>query len=369
MHESVIPRLPLIDADAPDAEQRSTFIGASEGFETTNTLHYGRGCERALYYRKTQTPPDIPSGIGRKEQAMSQKGILRRGHILEGIYAQLIMEKTGRTLVRRNYLVRHPDHPGAACHPDRIVLGGSGRNTGIAEIKTHNEHVFLNILRTGIPAAYGIQLQWGMWCAGYDWGMFIVGGVFGDLPVKYFDVERDDELHKIFAIKVDNFWNMVAKRDPPPQLPDADDIRCKCCPWRINCRGIDYDPAAYQRVMDERDGKRVLTEINNPELDEAISDRALILGEIQALDHDDEEDPGALQLVNARIRELVGDIQAAAVNRHWKLYVSDGTWSGLDIKRLHTEQPDIYDKFSVKGRPTGKKVIRVYAMNHEKAER
>jgi hypothetical protein len=277
------------------------------------------------------------------------------------------MEDTGRTMIRRPRLVRHPDYPGAGVHTDRIILANprEGKPTGDAEIKSHAEGVYLNILRNGLPPAHNLQLQWSLFCTQHSWGSFIIGGFFGEFPVKYFDVQRDAALMNIFADAVTNFWEGLKAGDLPPQLPDASDIRCKICPHRLTCRGETLDPAEYRKVMAEREGKRVLKEIHNDELDQALADRALILSEIEALDSSDEDDLGALQLVNQRIRELLGDVEAAAVNKHWKVYTHDGTWSGLEIQRLRTEQPEVYDKYFVT-KPTGRKVMRVYALHDGK---
>jgi predicted phage-related endonuclease len=352
---------------APDADQRHTFIGASEAFELLNERQYGRGCSRALAYRKLQTPEDVPSASA-KERAMSMRSVLQRGHLLEDLAARLYMATTGRSLMRRTRLVRNADHHGAGVHTDRIIHAyDEDHPTGDCEIKTHQEGVFLHILRDGLPPAHNLQIQWSLFCTGHAWGAFVILGVFGGLPLKHFDVRRDPTLMNLFAFAVEDFWNTLQAGELPPQLPEASDLRCKVCPYRLTCRGEALDPGEYRRLMREREGKRTLTEITNEELDQALADRALILSEMEALDHDSAEDPGALQLVTKRIKELLGDTEAAAVNKHWKVYCSDHLWSGLDIARLREEQPEIYKRYFVKERPTGTKRLRVYAIHDGRA--
>lgn len=356
--------------DTPEwAEQRSSYIGGSEAYELLNERQYGKGCARALGYRKTQTPEDV--GHDRlNRRAISLQGLYKRGHLLEDLAARLYSEETGRNLIRRERLVRHPNHPGAGVHTDRIILAHQAtvdgevitRHTGDAEIKTHGEGPFFHILRDGLPSGHNLQLQWSMWCTGHSWGAFIILGVFGEMPIKHFDVERDPALTAIFARASDNFWDALAHGELPPRLLDATDVRCKVCPWRLTCRGEELDREEYQRLLQERDGKKVLDIVNDDELDQALADRALILSEIEALDDDDDEDPGALQIVTARIKELLGDHEAALVNKRWKVYCAQNTWSGLDVDRLRREQPEMYERYYIAKRPTGRKRLLVYAI-------
>lgn len=354
-----------IDQNAPDEDQRFSFIGGSEAFELLNRSQYGRGCARALAYRKLQTPEDVQSDHN-KERAMAFRKVLARGNRLEKYIADFYIEVTGRQVIKRTRLVRNRDHFGAGCHHDRIILSDGERPVGDLEIKSHAEGPFLHILRDGLPPAHNLQLQWAMFCSDHTWASFAMLGVFGDMPLKYFDRERDEELMEIFARETDRFWNLLAHGQLPPQLEDPRDVRCKACHYRLTCRGEALDPQEYQRLINEREGRKTLIPISNDELDEALCDRALILSEIRALDSNDHDDPGTLQIVDQRIKDLLGDEQAALVNRHWKVYQSDTKWSGVDIARLRVEQPEIYEKYLVKGRLTGSRQLRVYAMHDGK---
>jgi predicted phage-related endonuclease len=350
-----------------DSVSRCDYIGGSEAFELLSEKQYGKGCARALAYRKLQTPEDVPTASAR-DRAVSMRAIMNRGHLMEDLAARLYMDATGRAVIRRLRLVRNVDHPGAGVHTDRIILAhrviGSDemRPTGDCEIKSHAEGPFLNILRNGLPAGHNLQLQWSLFCTGHTWGAFVILGVFGELPLKHFDIERDPTVMNIFAAAVDDFWNTLAAGELPPQLPDADDIRCRVCPFRLTCRGESLDPEEYRRLMDERQGKRALVPVNDEELDQALADRALIMSEIEALSNESDKDPGALQLVTRRIKELLGSTEAAIVNRHWKVYCSENSWSGLDTQRLKAEQPGIYKKYYIEKRATGTKRLKVYAM-------
>lgn len=344
-----------ITHERPDAAIAHTFIGGSEAFELLSQPTYGRGCERALAYRKKETLPDFPEVVDAK-----RLGLFRRGHRLEAVAASMYTEQTGRVLVRKRGLRRHPDHRGAGVHTDRIILTVDDRGTGDAEIKTHGEGPFLNIMKNGLPPAHNLQLQYSLWITGHKWGVFIILGVFEDLPLKHFEVEADPEIQRIFSRKVDEFWHGLSLNRLPAQLPDENDQRCKLCPWRLTCRGSQLDPDELLRVMHER--TRPLKIVNSEELDQALYDYALIRSEINALNNESEEDPGALQLVSRRIKELVGEDEALLVNSRWKVYSSDSIWSGIDSKRLKVEEPAIYERFYVRGRHTGGKRLSVYAV-------
>jgi predicted phage-related endonuclease len=345
----------------PSAEIRHTFIGGSEAYELLNERQYGKGCVRALGYRKTETPQDIDE---RAARGVTIKGILQRGHLLEDVIAQLYMRDTGRLLVRRNRLVRNPEYPGAGVHTDRIILADAmtDRPTGDAELKSHGEGPFLNILRNGLPPGHNLQLQWSLFCTSHTWGAFIILGVFGELPLTHFDVVRDDDVIEIFKRETDKFWNVLARGElPPPPFP-ADDVRCRICPWRLTCRGEHLDPEELARVLAEKNDKTPLATIRNDELDELLMNRALIQGEMEALDNESEDEPGALQIVNAQIKELMGDTEAGLVNGRWRVYCRPNTWNGLDVQRMKQEAPDTYKKFYI-SRPTGKKRLNVYPVN------
>jgi hypothetical protein len=369
MSAPVTPGLGAIPTVLTD---RHLFIGGSEAFELLNERQYGKGCVRALAYRKSQIKPDFPERVplAERDEAMRGRGVLLRGKEMENLAARFYMEDTGRNLIRTPGKVRrHPEYPGAGVHVDRMIVGTDDYSTGDAEIKTHDEGPFLNILRNGLPPGHNLQLQWAMFITGHRWGAFIILGVFGGLPLKHFDVLNDATIGEIFKRELDKFWSTLAKNElPPPPFP-ADDGRCKVCPWRLTCRGELIDQDELLNLMAEAKGKKRLTPIQNDELDHACEDRALILSEIEALDHDsdDEEKMGALQLVNRRIRELIGDQDALLVNHRWSVTSSDGIWSGLDQSRLKQEKPELYKDFFISRRPTGRKRITVTAVGKEKS--
>jgi predicted phage-related endonuclease len=337
------------------------FIGGSEVFELLSTRQYGRGCARALGYRKLQVPEDFPERI-----SSSRRALFARGHRFEDVAAQMYMELTGRKLIRQNNLRLHPDYPGAGVHTDRIVLADDRHSTGDVEIKTHAEGPFLHILREGLPVGHMLQLQWSLWITGHAWGAFIVLGFLPEAPLKYFDIEADPETFEIFAREHDRFWDLVDQGKLPEPLEDPNDVRCKLCPWRLSCRGEQIDPAELQRIMHEK--KTPLKVIVDDELAQACEDYTDTRDEIEDLTHESEDpmERGTLQLITQRIKELVGDLPGVIVNRQWKVLCTDGSWSGLDQQRLKQEQPEIYEKYFIRGKATGGKRLTVSSLEKKR---
>src|SRR5205807_3248765 len=129
-----------------------------------------------------------------------------------------------------------------------IVLTGSGgvERTGTAEIKTRGEGPYLNLLRQNhLYPADILQIQHGMFVNSHSWGPFITMGVFGGLPLKHFDVERDEGIIDIIKRAGDRFAETVFVKGELPERPFVgDDDRCKTCAFRMECRGEELDRAA-----------------------------------------------------------------------------------------------------------------------------
>src|SRR5215469_3880847 len=123
-------------------ETRRSYLGGSDAFELLNREQYGKGCVRALAYRKLGAEPDYPAFSDEDE------ALLTRGRMLEPIVAELYEHQTGRKLRRsrmneHGYSIpyRHLMYPWAGVSTDRFILEGSGgvEETGDLEIKTRAE--------------------------------------------------------------------------------------------------------------------------------------------------------------------------------------------------------------------------------------
>lgn len=340
---------PTLDRAAWLAE-RNTFIGGSEIYELLNIPQYGKGCARALAYRKTGLEPDYPTEL--------PEDLFERGNELEPIVAAKYERETGRKVRRTasdeaGYAVtrRHPDHPYLGVHTDRVILAGFGdvKETGDLELKTHREGPFTNLMRRGIPEAHMFQVQHSLLVTGHKWGAFAVLWPDG-WKMKHFDIQRDEQAIDLIKRQGEAFWNSKEKGELPAQLTDSEDDRCKVCAFRLTCRGEEMDAALAEIKKAEREGKQSFVQITDPSLQQAIADRQLLKREIKAAEEQ-------ATLLDERIKESVGETQAAIVGGSFKVYKRPMVVNRLDQKVLKSKEPAIYEQFT---RECAEEYYRIY---------
>lgn len=349
------PPVSFEDAQAAWTAERNTFLGGSEAFELLNEKQYGRGCVRALAYRKLGIEPDYPE---ERDEAL-----LNRGNLLEPLVAALYERETGRKVRRLTMddfglprTQRSREFPWAGVHTDRLILAGAGdvTETGDLELKTHGEGPFLHYMREGLPAGHRLQVQWSNFVTGHTWGAFAILGVFGGLPLKHFDVTRDEEMVEIFKRAGDSFANTVWGKGQLPERPfPADDQRCKTCPFRMTCRGEEIDADEARRVAAEKAGKKVLAQVDDADLARALYERDLLRAEIGTLE-------AKLKEYDANLIPALQLTPDAYVKGYGKVYVKPAMWYGVDVARLKADKPDVYQEYFVNGRETGSRYLRVY---------
>lgn len=311
---------PQVDPKEEWLAERKTFIGGSEIYKLLNERQYGQGCVRALAYDKMNVAPDYPD----QEDNEHLQKLFRRGNIMEPIVAQLYEEETGRKLRRPPMekgmpkARRHPEYPWAGVHIDRLVLAGHGgvTETGTAEIKSRGEGPYFQLLRSGLFNGDNLQIQHGMFVNGHSWGPFITIGMLADgtLPIKHFDVKRDEPTIDIIKREGDRFANTVWGRMELPDRPFAgDDDRCKVCAWRMECRGEELDKAAAAALKAEKAGKTPLVQIENAALSQALADRSMLKAEIKAREE-------TVDVIEQTIEQELGDVEAALVAGYGKVY-------------------------------------------------
>lgn len=312
--------VPQVDPKEEWLAERKTFIGGSEIYKLLNERQYGQGCQRALAYDKLNIQPDYPD----QEDNEHLQKLFRRGNIMEPIVAQLYEEETGRKLRRPPMdkgmpkARRHSEFPWAGVHIDRLVLAGHGgvTETGTAEIKSRGEGPYLQLLRSGLFNGDNLQIQHGMFVNGHSWGPFITIGMLADgtLPIKHFDVKRDEPIIDIIKREGDKFAQTVWVKGEIPDRPFAgDDERCKVCAWRMECRGEELDKAAVAAMKAEKAGKTPLLQIENAVLSQALADRGMLKAEIKAREE-------TVDIVEQTIEQELGDVEAALVEGFGKVY-------------------------------------------------
>jgi hypothetical protein len=318
---------------------RKHFIGGSEIYQLLNEPQYGQGCVRALAYDKLDVPPDYPDQIDNPLRSR----LFKRGHIMEPVAAALYAEETGRKLrnapMDANGLPKakiHPEFPWAGVHYDRLVLAGSGgvTETGTAEIKSRGKGPYLQMLKSGCFPGDVLQTQHGMFVNRHNWGTFIAIGLFdsrgdedgmGALPLKHFDMKRDELIIDVIKHAGERFAETVfVKRELPDRPFAGDDARCKVCAWRMECRGEELDAAEAARLKAIKKGDRALVQIENAELAQRLASRDLTKAQLRTITNPDPSknfpDPGDLDREESRIKELLGENVAVNVEGYGKVY-------------------------------------------------
>jgi predicted phage-related endonuclease len=333
--------------------RKRKFVGGSEVFELLNEPQYGKGCVRALAYRKLNIEPDFPE--------MVDEEILERGNILEPVAAAMYEERTGRKLRRppmdedgMPVMRVSKNFPWAGVHADRLVLAGFGGvvETGTAEIKSRAEGPYLKVLRDGLFPGDNLQIQHGMFVNNHSWGPFIIIGLTSTLPLKHFDVPRDEQMIDIIKREGDKFAETVfVKRELPPPPFEGDDRRCKVCPYRATCRGEEIDRAEAAMIANEKAGKRNLVQIENAQLCRTLWDRDILKAEIK-------ERQDILERLDEEALKSV-PVEGAFIHGYGKVYVMDSQANYVDGKRLKIEKPDVYEQYFV-SRKTGEHFLRTY---------
>jgi predicted phage-related endonuclease len=347
--------------------ERQTFIGGSEVHELFNIPQYGKGCARALAYRKRGEPTEVDDS--------PDDALMRRGNIMEPLAAALYEEQTGRK-VRKPALnehglpkiQRHKDYPFLGVHTDRFILAGHGgvKETGDLEIKSHDQGPFLNMLREGIKPGYSLQVQHSNLVTGHSWGGFAAIGVFGGLPLKNFDTVADPKIHDEIKRRGEALWNGLEKNELPDQLEDENDMRCQNCAYRMTCRGEEISEMAQAFFKAQAKSDKNLVQIDDAELTQDVAAFKIIKEEIHALTNTSEKSPGAIEMLEAKIKSRLLELgikpgaDSPVFPGIGKFTLNYTSWSGVDQQKLKKDFPEVYDKVYVKGRVSDNLSMRLW---------
>lgn len=367
--------------------ERDTFIGGSEVFHLFNLAQYGMGCARFLGYKKQGYPFEV-------EFSREDEALLKRGHLFEPLAASLYEDATGRNVRRPPYDKfgfskprRHPKYPFLGVHTDRMILAGSGEwqltdeegrmftepitETGDLELKSHGEGMFLRILREGMPPGHHLQIQHSILVNERSRGSLGMVGVFGGLPMEYVDVAAIPKVREGIISAGSAFWDKMERRELPERLPDAEDLRCQVCAFRMECRGQEVDAASVRFVKDQAKSDKVLVPITDADLVRDLCDLQLIKDEVRTLDHDSDTEPGAVQLLETKI---LGKFKEMGLDKNHKPYIPGvlscalvpTQFNGLDQQRLKDKHREVYDDCYVSHKFTGNTSLRLYKIEGKK---
>jgi predicted phage-related endonuclease len=325
-------------------QERRTYIGGSEVYELLERPQYGRGCKRALSYRKLGCEPDVP--VNDEEDL----ALFQRGNLLEPVVATLYQQQTGRKLRKaemdeHGFPVprRHPDYPWAAVSTDRLITAfhGGTLSPGDLEIKTRGEGAFYRVLRKGPFDGDQLQVQWSLWIRKHSWGALAVLGVFGSLPLIHYDMPRDLEVHEIFERVGSEFAEKVWGKGelPEPTFP-ASDPRCRTCVYRVTCRGEQFDQQEAAVLKFRERSKQELVQIDNPDLVKVLADIDLLKAERKSLEE-------LIGIAQEQALEELGEVDGVYLAGYGRVYRFRKQANYLDTTLLKAKEPEIYERFFV----------------------
>ena len=148
------------------------------------------------------------------------------GRMFEEPVAQWYAQKTGRVVTNPGAfaIMRHPTAPLFAtldrdvfdpARPDADTENRGG--LGVLECKAVSVYGPLDQWRSEPPLCYQVQLQAQLAVTGRAWGS--IAAVLGGTRPVFFDFERNDRFIAAALVAVEQFWERVERRDPPP--PDG----------------------------------------------------------------------------------------------------------------------------------------------------
>lgn len=209
--------------------QRKAGIGGSD---VSSLFSEGYGCRRRLFYDKIGAIPDFPR---EENDAMSL------GKFLESWFADKYQRTTGRPVYSYDKAFVHPAYPELRVNLDRSAAHENG-HLGAQEIKAMGRAMYYKTKREGLPIDYVLQLQHGILVPHridgsvmFDWGCYAIG-CRDDGALMYWDVERDEKIHKEIILAGQSFWATV-ENGPIPDALEPDDRRCQKCEFRVTCQG------------------------------------------------------------------------------------------------------------------------------------
>jgi putative phage-type endonuclease len=126
-------------------------------------------------------------------------------------------------------------------------LDGLSEDGIVLEIKTIGKEGIVNASMGIVPEHYRMQLQWYMFLAGSQQGLFVAYNKDAD-EWHSVDIPRDDKLIKEMIAAAIVFWRHVETRTPLNIV--SDDMICRIDEWKNAKRALDAAQTVYD-VIDE----------------------------------------------------------------------------------------------------------------------
>ncbi|MFD7793559.1 YqaJ viral recombinase family protein [Streptomyces sp. NPDC059759] len=244
----------------------------------------------------------------------------RRGHRLEGLTAEFFAEESGLIVLDTPGTLQHTGNPHWLANPDRITVRPDDEeraDPGVLECKSRTWRSAQSERWHGdeAPDVPSLQAHWYLTVTGYRYA-HLAGLIDDDL--RWFRLERDDELCQMLADAVDTFWHDHVLTGVPPRADGSQataDLLARLWDVREEAK-VEVDPV-----------EALLLNQRRRELKEAAG----------RLDHE-------LTEVENRMRQLAGDAEIATVGGKpvftWK---ANGQFAH---KRFRTAEPELAAEYS-----------------------
>lgn len=148
-------------------------------------------------------------GIGKPVEANLA---MKMGNYLEPLVAAEFMERTGKKVQERHYMMKNTKYPWAIANIDRKIVG----ENAILECKTTGSIPRIRAFRQGeYPDEWYCQVQHYMAVGGFE--RAYLACIARNMQGEYMDwvIPRDDEFIKVLMEKEEALWDRVMQQIPP----------------------------------------------------------------------------------------------------------------------------------------------------------
>ena len=237
---------------------------------------------------------------------------MRQGRDLEEYVAKRFSEATGLKVKRSGFMYRSDEHTFMIADVDRLIIG---EKAGL-ECKTASAYSADKWKDGAIPESYEIQCRHYMAVMGFT-HMYIACLILGkDFVIRRIDLDHDMET-AIISIE-ENFWN---DHIVPKVMPDPDGSR------------------AYDEILDKyfpkRDDEEAIKLIG---FDKDLRRREELNGLIDKLETERNE-------IDQRIKVYMEGSEQAESDGYKVSWIFTET-KRLDTKRLRSEEPELYNRYT-----------------------
>jgi len=238
------------------------------------------------------------------------------GTLLEPIVAAAYTQQTGNRVRKVNAVLRHPTVPFMLANLDREVVGVPG--VQILECKTAGEFGS-RLWKDGVPEYVQLQVQHQLAVTGKEAGDVAV--LLCGQSLQVHRIERDDVLISRLIELEAQFWRYVETDSPPPaDGSESADRALRCLYPRDAGTTVDFS--------DDRN------------LSAAFADLVSVRADIETREQLEAK-------LKQRLQQAMGEGSRALFETGSVTYKRSKDGSGIDLKRLLAEHPELETKYAI----------------------